>query len=242
MSDRVKRQSGNADAKMAEEKAESAKEGGECVKSDTNVDSAQPSETSKEKKVTPIQRAEIARRYLNEHVTMVQLAVEYGVHHSWIGRIIKPFKEEHDKAILERIQRNAQSTADTLLKDIQPDYVKAREAYAGSLERIAEDIAQLMELPVDTLKEKEARNKLLKSLEDQRNNILWRMDGQKAITAKTLAPLGVSTGGGGASGDIGPQATIYNLYIKNVNVATPDALTQHERDKKAIEADFEVEE
>ncbi len=241
MSDSVKRQNGRATAKSAESGAKSEKKR-------ANIDSPRPQKAPAPKKRrnndTLDKVPSLVKAFLDvEHPkTRAQLGKLFKLDKGTVADILRDHEAERASRLDERIQRNIKAMADTITTDASSDYAAAITIYKETLERLKGERAHVQGLEeTDNIKDMAARAKLLQSIEYQMFQVLWRIDGQKNINVKTLQPLGVSTGGGGATGDIGPQATIYNLYIKNVNVATPEALTQHEKDKKEIDADYSVE-
>ncbi len=188
---------------------------------------------------------DVIKAYLDvsKHVTLDELAQRFKISRPTVTDILEPFRDKRSQLLDERIARNVKRMADMISADAPHDYIQAMTIYKDTLEALQRERDAALALPsTQDAEELLVRAKLLRSIESQMFNVLWRIDGQKNINVKTLQPLGVSTGGGGASGDIGPQATIYNLYIKNVNVGTDAALKQHEDDKREIEADYEVEE
>ena len=216
-----------------------------CVKSDTDIDSSQTQALVKPKKrnkATEAKLKPLIAAYLDvsQHVSQEDLAKRYKLDPATVADILRPFYDERAKRLDKRIERNVKRMADHITADAPVDYIEAMTIYKDTLERLKSERAHVLAFEdTDDIKALAERAKLLRSIESQMFNVLWRIDGQKNINVKTLAPLGVSTAGGGASGDIDRRTTIYNLYIKSVNVSTPDALSQHDADKKEIEADFE---
>ena len=195
------------------------------------------------KAIQAIQK-DLIKAYLDvtEYVSLEDLAQRFKLSRPTVTDILKPFYAERARRLDERIERNVKRMADHITADAPVDYIEAMTIYKDTLERLKIEHTQALALPDgESARERLDKAKLLRSIESQMFNVLWRIDGQKNINVKTLAPLGVSTAGGGASGDIDRRTTIYNLYIKSVNVGTPEALDAHAKDKEAIEADYEVE-
>ena len=226
-------QSDSEDAKMAE--------------SEANTDLAPASPPKKPKirnKAVSAVEQDIIKAYLDvsAHVTLDGLAQRFKISRPTVTDILEPFRDKRAQLLDERIARNVKRMADMITADAPHDYIQAMTIYKDTLEALQRERDSALALP-DTQDAEEmlVRAKLLRSIESQMFNVLWRIDGQKNINVKTLAPLGVSTAGGGASGDIDRRTTIFNLFIKSVNVATDATLKQHDDDKKAIEADYTVE-
>ena len=172
--------------------------------------------------------------------TRAELAALFKLDKGTVADILREHEAERSRRLDDRIQRNIKAMATTITTDAASDYAAAIAIYKGVLERLLAERAHVQGLEsTDDIKDRAAKAKLLQSIEYQMFQVLWRIDGQKNINVKTLQPLGVSTAGGGASGDIDRRTTIYNLYIKSVNVSTDKALAQHDADKKEIEADYE---
>lgn len=224
----------------------SEKSASKGLQNETDIDSARPQKAFSPKKRrnndTLDKVPALVKAFLDvEHPkTRAQLGKLFKLDKGTVADILREHEVERASRLDERIQRNIKAMADTITTDASSDYTAAITIYKETLERLKGERAHVQGLEeTDNIKDMVARAKLLQSIEYQMFQVLWRIDGQKNINVKTLQPLGVSTGGGGQAGDIGPQATIYNLYIKNVNLGTEAALKQHEDDKREIEADYE---